>query len=690
MQKKLFLLDGMALAYRAHFALIARPIYTSKGVNTSALYGFTQTLLDILKNQQPTHIGVAFDTDAPTARHTEFAEYKAHREAMPEELSAAMPHVFRMVEAFNIPVIKCDGFEADDLIGTLVCRAAKQGFVSYMVTPDKDFGQLVSENIFIYKPSRMGDGVEIMGVPEILKKWNIQRPEQVIDLLGLMGDASDNIPGVPGIGEKTASKLIAEFGTIENLIASSASLKGKLKESVEKNRELALLSRRLATINCDATCPLEPDQLVLRKLNEEAVKSLCVEFEFNSIGKRLFGDDFKAGRGFTAPAETGGRKPAIPVRRGDDATDVAAQEMSLFPEEEMASVGPAPVAPAPVAQLKTIADVPHQYELVTTKEARAKLLQELSELKSFGFDTETTSLEPQEARLIGLAFAFKPHAGYYVPIPEDAVEAKAVIEQFRPVFENEAIEKVGHNLKYDCRILKNCGIEVAGKLFDTMLAHSLVEPDMRHGMDYLAEVFLGYTPIPITRLIGEEKTGQINMSQVPVEKVGEYSAEDADVTWQLRFKLEPLLKERGQERVYYEIEGPLLPVLVDLEHEGIRVDATALSEFSTQLSKEMDLQEKTICKLAGTEFNVNSPRQLGQILFDVLKICEKPKKTKTGQYSTDEQTLISLAPEHEIVQRLLDYRTAAKLKSTYADTLPGAISARTGRVHTTFNQTVTA
>jgi DNA polymerase-1 len=688
MQKKLFLLDGMALAYRAHFALIARPIFTSKGVNTSALYGFTQTLLDILKNQQPTHIGVAFDTDAPTARHTEFAEYKAHREAMPEELSAAMPHVFRMVEAFNIPVIKCDGFEADDLIGTLICRAAKQGFISYMVTPDKDFGQLVSQNTFIYKPSRMGDGVEIMGVPEVLKKWNIKRPEQVIDLLGLMGDSSDNIPGVPGIGEKTASKLIAEYDTIENLLANTASLKGKLKETLEKCREEALMSKRLATIDCNATCPIEPDQLVLRKPNDEAVKALCVEFEFNSIGKRLFGNDFKAGRGFAGPAEP--RKPAVPVRGGEDAVAVATQEMSLFPEEEMASVAPVASAPAPAVNLKTITEVPHKYELVTTPEARKALIKRLRGLKGFGFDTETTSLEPREARLLGLAFAFAPQEGFYVPMPEAAAEAAAVIEEFRPLFEDETIEKTGHNLKYDCRILKNCGIDVAGKLFDTMLAHSLVEPDMRHGMDYLSEVFLGYTPIPITRLIGEEKTGQINMSQVPVEKVGEYSVEDADVTWQLRFKLEPLLKERGQERVYYDIEGPLLPVLVDLEHEGIRVDAAALADFSLQLSKEMDQQEKTICKLAGTEFNVNSPRQLGQILFDVLKICEKPKKTKTGQYSTDEQTLISLAPDHEIVQRLLDYRTAAKLKSTYADTLPAAICPKSGRVHTTFTQTVTA
>jgi DNA polymerase I len=686
MEKKLFLLDGMALAYRAHFALIARPIYTSAGVNTSALYGFTQTLLDILKNQKPTHLAVAFDTDAPTQRHTEFADYKAHREAMPEELSEALPHVYRMVEAFNIPIVKCDGYEADDLIGTLVKRAQKEGFVSYMVTPDKDFGQLVSETTFIYKPSRMGEGVEILGVPEILGKWGIKTPEQVIDILALMGDASDNIPGVPGIGEKTASKLVAEYGTMENLLASTDKLKGKLKESLEKFRDQALLSKRLATIDCNAKCDLEPEQLALRALNEETVRALCVEFEFNSIGKRLFGEDFKAGRGYQAP--TGAAKTPDPKEKGMDPVANAAQELSLFPEDEMASVAPqAELALA--ANLKTIADVPHEYRLVSTKEERAKLIQQLKGLSSFCFDTETTSLEPREARLLGVAISFQPHTGYYIAIPEDKAEAAAVLEELRPVLEDANIEKVGHNLKYDYSVLKWQGINVAGKLFDTMLAHSLVEPEMRHGMDYLSEVFLGYSPVSITKLIGEEKSKQINMSQVPVEKVADYAAEDADVTWQLRAKLEPLLKQKGQERVYYEIEAPLLPVLVDIEYEGIRVDAAALAEFSIELAKEMSTQEKTICKLAGTEFNLNSPKQLGQILFDVLKICEKPKKTKTGQYSTDEQTLITLAPNHEVVQWLLDYRTASKLKSTYADTLPTAIWPKTGRVHTTFNQAVT-
>jgi DNA polymerase I len=683
MGKKLFLLDGMALVYRAHFALISRPIFTSKGVNTSALYGFTQTLLDIIKNQQPTHIGVAFDTSAPTARHVEFPEYKAQREEMPEDLSKAIPHVRRMIEAFNIPAIICDGYEADDLIGTLVRKAEKDGFVSYMVTPDKDFGQLVDQNTFLYKPSRMGEGVEILGLPEILQKWGVQKPEQVIDVLGLWGDVSDNIPGVPGIGEKTAAKLVAQYGSVENLLAHTAELKGKLKENLEQHREQALLSKRLATINCDSPCPVALGSLEIKPYNEEALKQLFVEFEFNSIGRRLFGEDFKAGRGFEESAkDSKGSKKASAAKDAQ-----ITEEFALFSETE----APSQVETAPVASnLKTISDVPHDYQLITDKDGRAKLVKQLSGLKSFCFDTETTSVDTKDARLLGIAFSFEAHKGFYVAIPAEPEQAATVLEEFLPVFQDERIEKVGHNLKYDIAVLKWHDVEVRGKLFDTMIAHSLVEPEMRHGMDYMSEVYLGYTPIPITRLIGEEKSKQLNMADVPVEKVAEYAAEDADVTWQLRQKLEPLLKEKGQERVFYEIEAPLIPVLMEMEYEGIRVEAAALAEFSAQLSKEMFDYEHTIYRLAGQEFNLNSPRQLGEILFDKLKISENAKKTKTGQYATNEQTLIDLAPDHEIVQRLLDYRGASKLKSTYADALPGTIWKKTGRVHTTYNQAVTA
>ncbi|SPE60915.1 DNA polymerase I [Verrucomicrobia bacterium] len=672
--KKLFLLDGMALVYRAHFALMSRPIFTSKGVNTSALYGFTQTLLEILKKQQPTHIAVAFDTEAPTQRHAEFAQYKATRQAMPEDLSQALPHVRRMIEAFRIAVLTCDGYEADDIIGTLVRRAEKEGFQSYMVTPDKDFGQLITENVFLYKPSRMGDGVEVLGLPEIRNRWGISRPEQVVDVLALMGDSSDNIPGVPGVGEKTASKLIAQFGTVENVLAHTEELTDRLKTAVVSNREQALLSKRLATIICDAPCPVELEKLKVQSPDDEQLKRLLIEFEFNSLGRRLFGEEFKAGRGYGPAAP-----PKAPATK-------AVEDFVLVGEREG---GAEEVKPAAAPNLKTIADVAHDYRLVTTPEQRRELIATLEARDCICLDLETTSLDPKEARPLGLAFSFAPQTGYYVALPPGEEEGRQVLEEFRPVLESERIDKVGHNLKFDLSVLKWRGISVRGKLFDTMVAHSLIEPDMRHGMDYLAEVYLGYTPMPITKLIGEDKGPQLNFSEVPLDKAAEYAAEDADVTWQLRAALEPLLKEKGQERVFYEIEAPLIPVLVDMEYEGIRVDTTVLAEFGAQLAKEMDHAERTICRMAGTAFNLNSPRQLGQVLFDILKICEAPKKTRSGQYATDEQTLAALAPDHEIVQHLLEYRTAAKLKSTYADALPPTVSPRTGRVHTTFNQVMT-
>ena len=682
MVKKLFLLDGMALVYRAHFAFITRPILTSKGVNTSALYGFTQTLLEILNKQQPTHIAVAFDTRAPTHRHAEFAEYKATRQEMPEDLSKALPHVRRMIEAFKIPVLTCDGYEADDIIGTLVQRAENEGFKSYMVTSDKDFGQLITENTFVFRPPRMGEGAEIIGLAEVRERWGVRQPGQVVDVLALMGDASDNIPGVPGIGEKTAVKLIVQYQSLDNLLAHAGELTGRVKETLEKNRELALLSKRLATIVRDAPCPIEFDLLKVQSFDVEKLKALLVEFEFNSIGRRLFGEDFKAGRGFSPP-------PAPSARSAKSSTapeSNVVEDLVLVADDEAAV---AEEKPPVAANLKTITDVLHEYQLVASPGQRAELIRTLHSKPSFCFDTETTNVEPRAARLVGMAFSYAPHTGYYVPVPQEAAEARRILDEFRPVLESDRIEKVGHNLKFDLSVLKWQGVSVRGKLFDTMIAHSLIEPEMRHGMDYLSEVYLGYTPVPITKLIGDAKAEQLNMADVPVAQVAEYSAEDADVTWQLRAALEPLLKEKGQERVFYEIESPLIPVLVDMEYAGIKVDAAALAEFAAQLSKEMDEAEKTIYRLAGTTFNLNSPRQLGQILFDILKISTGAKKTRTGQYATDEQTLALLAPDHEIVQRLLEYRTASKLKSTYADALPLAIWPPTGRVHTTFNQVMT-
>jgi len=542
---------------------------------------------------------------------------------------------------------------------------------------------LIDENTFLYKPGRMGDAVEILGVPEIRQRWGIERPEQVVDVLALMGDSSDNIPGVQGIGEKTAIKLIGQYGTVDNLLAHVDKLTGRTKEMLEKNRDQAMLSKRLATILCNAPCPVELESLRLQQPDEDKLKGLLVEFEFNSLGRRLFGEQFKAGRGFhsePSDRETKATTGSSNVGNPGEMLILEAEGRHTTAEE----------APPVSANLKTIVDVSHTYHTLTTREQRAEFASTLLASKQFCFDTETTGLDPKRARLVGLSFSLVPHTAYYVPLPQDPKQAEKLLEQFRPVFESEHIEKIGHNLKFDLSVLKWHGISVCGKLFDTMVAHSLVEPDMRHGMDYLSEVCLGYTPIPISKLIGDAKGPQISMADVPLEKIAEYSAEDADVTLQLHEAVEPLLKEKGQERVFYEVESPLIPVLVDMEYEGIRLDAASLAEFAAQLEKEISELEKTICRLAGTTFNLNSPRQLGQILFDVLKISEAPKKTKTGQYATDEQTLMALAPDHEIVQRLLEHRTASKLKSTYADTLPMAIWSGTGRVHTTYNQVVTA
>jgi DNA polymerase-1 len=661
MSKKLFLLDAFALIYRAHFALIQRPIFTSRGVNTSALYGFTQTLLQILNEQKPSHIAVVFDTDAPTQRHKDYAEYKSQRQAMPEDLSAALPHVHRMIEAFNISMLECDGCEADDIIGTLVKAAEKQGFTSYMVTPDKDFGQLVSDHTFLYKPSRMGDGVEVMGVKEILARWGIERTEQVVDILGLMGDSSDNIPGVAGIGEKTASKLIAQFGSVENLLARAGELKGKVKDTLETNREVALLSKRLAMIHCDSPVSLDIEALKLRDRNDEAIKALCVEFEFNTIGKRLFGEDFKAGRGFERGGEA---KPEIPKTA----------------ELDFSATEPSP----PVqADLKGIKDIPHEYRVISSATERAELIKELRARKRFALAIECSHPDPKQACITGLAFSFEPHKGVFLDLPTDETTKSVIIREFAALFQDEKIEIVGHDLKRALSVLRWGGMCVNAILFDTMLAHSLLEPDQRHSLQYLAEACLGYSPMPEPAAGGE-----LNL-HTPDER-RDCAVEAADIALQLRAVLEPQLKEKQQEKVFYEIEAKLIPALVEMEYEGIHVEAKALADFGEELSRLMAQYEKEIYQLAGTEFNLNSPKQLGEILFERLKLAEKAKKTKTGQFATNEQVLVELADEHPVVQRILDYRTATKLKSTYVDTLPGAIWFKSGRIHTSFRQASTS
>ena len=675
MVKKLFLLDGMALAYRAHFALIRSPIFTSKGVNSSALYGFTQTLLDILNKQQPTHIAVAFDTEAPTQRHADFADYKATRQEMPEDLSLALPHIRRMLETFRIPVLTCDGYEADDIIGTLVCRAAGEGFTCYMVTPDKDFGQLVGDNVFIYKPGRMGNSFEILGLPEVCTRWGIKHPKQVVDILALMGDSSDNIPGVPGIGEKTASKLISQYDSLENLLAHTGDLTGRVKETIEANRDTAILSKRLATLICDAPCPVELEALKLQPRDDQQLKALCVEFEFNSLGRRLFGDDFQAGRGFQSPKGQAGEEKG----RGSPAQD----ELEL---ERPVGEQTSPVSPVPACGKKLI-DVPHDYSSASSATARASLVARLLKAPSFSFAVLGSAADPKAAALLGIGFSLAPQTGIFVPFPSEREAARLQLQEFRPVFETDSSQKVGHDLKYHLGVLQWHGISVRGKLFDTMVAHSLVEPEMRHTLAYLSETLLGRTPQESPAL---QKQGTLpGLGQLPEEFVGTLAVEQADLAGQLLDALTPLLQQKQQEHVFYGIESPLIPVLANMEFEGIAVDAAALAEFSEQLSRDMVQLEKTICKLAGTTFNLNSPRQLGQILFDVMKIGEAPRKTRTGQYATDEQTLATLAPDHEIVRLILDYRIVTKLKNTYADALPAAIWPGTNRVHTTFNQVMT-
>jgi DNA polymerase-1 len=659
--KKLFLLDAMALVYRAHFALIARPIFTSKGVNTSALYGFTQTLLQILNEQKPTHLAVAFDTDAPTHRHKEYAEYKSQRQTMPEDLSAALPSIRRMIEAFNITSLECDGCEADDIIGTLVKEAEKHDFTSYMVTPDKDFGQLVTEKTFLYKPSRMGDGIEIMGVKEILARWGIQRTDQVVDLLGLMGDTSDNIPGVPGVGEKTASKLISQFGSVEELVARSGELKGKIKETIESHRDIALLSKRLATIHCDSPVSLDIEALRLGNRNDEAVKALCVEYEFNTIGKRLFGEDFKAGRGY-APEKSEGRKEV-------------SGELD-FTEK------PAEAAPA-FTHLKSLKDVPHQYETVRTPQQRSVLVDQLKRAGRFSLAIECSHPDPKQACITGIAFAVEPYKAWFIDLQKDETERVRVIEQIGTLIINEKATIIGHDLKHALSVLRWAGTCGSALLFDTMLAHSLLEPDMRHTVQYLAESLIGYTPIALAA-----EGGELNL-QSDDERMNK-ACEEADLALQLQSILEPKLAEKKQEKVFYEIEAALIPALVEMEYEGIRVDARTLETFGKELARQMAELEKEIYSLGGGEFNLNSPKQLGDILFDRLKLLEKAKKTKGGQYATNEQVLQELAGAHPIVQKILDYRSATKLKSTYVDTLPTAIWFKSGRIHTSFRQASTS
>ena len=648
-RKVLCLLDGLALAYRAHFALINSPVTNSRGMNTSAPFVFTNTLLELLERFEPTHLAAVFDTGEPTYRHREFAEYKAQRESMPEDLGTAMPYVFRILEGFNIPVVRVDGWEADDVIGTLARRAETAGMTTYMVTPDKDFAQLVSPRTLLYRPGRSGRPPELLGEEEVRAKWKVERVGQIPDLFGLMGDAIDNVPGVPGIGEKTAQKLVADFGTVEQLLDRVQEIKGKRRQVLQEHADQARLSKRLVTIETDVPVELEIETLKRGPADDKVLTGLFSELEFNALGKRLFGDDFEAG----------------------------VQRLMAGVEEPH--------------EVRSIADVDHDYRIVRDAAGRAALIAELRQAGAFAFDLETTSLNPRTCELLGVAVSHTPHAGAYVPFPQDEEEGRAVLEELRPLLEDPSVAKIGHNLKFDLVALRWHGIEVRGHLFDTMVAAFLAVPDLRRSLDYLSQALLGYKPVPITDLIGERGEDQRSMRDVPLEELTAYAVEDADVALQLSRKLEPMLDESGQKRVYEEAEAPLIPVLAAMEHAGIRVDPGILKTISDELAARIESSARRIEELAGEPFNLNSPQQLGNILFEKLQLDANARRTsKSKQYKTDEMVLTRLSHEHEIAARILEHRLCTKLKSTYLDMLPGAIFPGTGRVHTHYEQAVAA
>ena len=669
--KKLFLLDAFALIYRAYFAFSSNPRVNSKGFNTSAIFGFTNTLLEILTKEKPSHIAVVFDMEGPTQRHVEFEAYKANREEMPEDLRKSIPIIIELIKGFNIEVLGLEGYEADDVIGTLAIKAEKAGFTTYMMTPDKDYGQLVDANTFIYKPASFGNGASILGPEEVCKKWEIRSVSELIDILGLMGDKVDNIPGIPGVGEKTAIQLIKDFGTIENLLQNTDKLKGKLKEKVENNKEMAIQSKRLATIILDCPLDLEEEKLTVKEVNKEALSELFKELEFRAIAKKVLGEDI--GGSEKLPAE----KPKAEAKQ------------DLFSDPDLFSAANDNIeAQEQISNFKTINDVEHTYELVDTTGKIETLVALLEQHGEFCFDSETTSLDTINAELVGLSFSVKPHDAYYVPISENKEQALKQLQPFIKIFDNASKILIGQNIKYDYQILLNYGIEIKNKLFDTMVAHFLIMPDMRHGMDLLAQTYLNYSPVSISALIGKKGKDQLNMRDVDVNLIKDYAAEDADVTLQLKDHFAPLLKANEVEKLFSEVEVPLIKVLANIEREGINLDVNALKEFSAQLQGDISLVEKEIQDFAGTKFNVSSPKQVGEILFEYLKIVEKPKKTKTGQYATGEDVLSKLENAHPIVSKILDYRELVKLKNTYVDTLPLLVNEKTGRIHTSFNQVV--
>ena len=680
-QKRLFLLDAFALIFRGYYALIKNPRITSTGMDVSAVMGFTNSLFDVIRRERPDHLAVAFDKGGSSERVEMFEAYKANRDETPEAIKIAVPHIKEILKAMHIPIIERVGVEADDLIGTLSKQAEKEGFKVFMVTPDKDYAQLVSENIFMYKPARMGNGIEIWGIPEVQKRFEVERPEQVIDYLGMMGDASDNIPGLPGVGDKTAKKFIAAYGSMEGLLENTHELKGKMKEKVEANAELGLLSKKLATIMLDCDVQFDAKDYELSEPDATAVGKKFDELEFRRA-KDQFIKIFSGDAPATNTATTATGSAAKPKKAAPAAGE---GQFSLFGGDGQATQE----AMNAGSERATIKNTLHFYQTVDSPLSRKLFLQNLLQQTSVCFDTETTGLDPLVAELVGIAFSWEKGKGFYLPVPEDRDQAQELIEELRPFFEADTIEKVGQNLKYDIKVLAKYNIKVSGKLFDTMLAHYLINPDMRHNMDVLAETYLNYTPVSITELIGKKGKNQLSMREVPVKDQTEYAVEDADVTWQLKEHFVKELEEAGTRKLFDEIEIPLLRVLAAMEIEGINLNTSFLNDLSKALDTDITRLTSEIYEAAGEEFNIGSPKQLGVILFEKMKLVEKPKKTKTGQYSTAEDVLSYLAKDHEIIQNVLDYRGLSKLKSTYVDALPEQVAAD-GRVHTDYMQTVAA
>lgn len=684
-QKRLFLLDAYALIFRGYYAFIKNPRINSKGMDTSAIMGFMNSLMDVIRREKPDHLAVAFDKGGSDYRFEMYQEYKAHRDETPEAIKIAIPYIQNLLRAMHIPIIEKAGFEADDLIGTLAKQAEKEGFQVFMVTPDKDFAQLVSENIFMYKPARMGNGIEIWGIPEVLEKFEVERPEQVIDFLGMMGDAADNIPGLPGVGEKTAKKFLAEYGSMENLLANTHELKGAMKLKIEANKELGILSKKLATILLDCPVTFDANDYELSKPDVEKTDELFLELEFRQM-KTQFDKLFGTGKEYDEIDEIGNgiseevlQKKAVAKKSNDDQFDLFG--FSDASDETTATN----------SYYATLETTEHFYQIIQGDLPVKLLLQNLLNQNSVCFDTETTGLNALNAELVGIAFSFEKGKGFYVPFPENQEEAQTLIENFRPFFENETIEKIGQNLKYDLKILSRYNIQVKGKLFDTMIAHYLINPDMRHNMDILSETYLKYAPKSIESLIGKKGKNQLSMRTVPLEDAKEYAVEDADITFQLKEHFQPILEKVGTKKLFDEIEIPLVQVLADMETEGINLDVAFLKNMSVEMQKDIDTFEEQIYETAGEKFNLASPKQLGEVLFDKMKIGgAKQKKTKTGQYATGEEVLSFLADEHQIVRDILEWRQMVKLQSTYIDALPNQVDEKTGRVHTDYMQTVAA